>query len=200
MGILFSKSSPSCTKQKYWTRGRTRFNEFFPNNIFEQSCGSGEGIFLGLPDPDPISSSKNSKKNLDSYCCVSLSLWFFIFEKWCKCMFTLRIRIHNTEPSSKYNIISEGCKNGKAVWGVGGVKYLADEDLTDVRRLVEGLAVDGLLALDDGGEVHQPAREMPAVKLDSSLPETDNCVCKRCNLQARLWIRIQGKTKRTLKK
>ncbi len=50
-------------------------------------------------------------------------------------------------------------------------KYLADEDLADVRRLVEGLAVDGLLALDDGGEVHQSAREMPAVKLDSSLPE-----------------------------
>ncbi len=72
--------------------------------------------------------------------------------------------------------------------------------MTDVRRLVEGLAVDGLLALDDGGEVHQPTSEMPPVKLDSSLPETENCVCKRCNLQARLWIRIQRKTKQPLKK
>jgi hypothetical protein len=81
------------------------------------------------------------------------------------------------------------------------VKYLADEDLTDVRRLVKGLAVDGLLALDDGGEVHQAAREMPPVKLDSSLPErTVQMYCKRSNLQARLRIRIQKKTKRPLKK
>jgi hypothetical protein len=53
-------------------------------------------MFSGLPDPDPLvrgtdldsdpyrgillSSSKNSKKNLDSYCFVT-SLWLFIFEK-----------------------------------------------------------------------------------------------------------------------
>ncbi len=50
-------------------------------------------MFLDLPDPDPLvrgtdpgillSSSKNSKKNLDSYCFVN-SLWLFIFEKECK--------------------------------------------------------------------------------------------------------------------
>ncbi len=53
---------------------------------------------LGLPDPDPLvwgtvwisirlqillSSSKNRKKNLDSYCFVTYS-WLLIFEKWCK--------------------------------------------------------------------------------------------------------------------
>ncbi len=50
-------------------------------------------MFLGLPDPDPLvrgmdsdpsiilpSSSKNSKKNLDSYCFVT-SFGLFIFEK-----------------------------------------------------------------------------------------------------------------------
>jgi hypothetical protein len=71
----------------------------------------------------------------------------------------------------------------------GTTKYLADEDLADVCRLVECLAVDGLLALDDGGEVHQPAREMPPVKLDSSLPETNNCteICKEgCGSTSRL--------------
>jgi hypothetical protein len=52
-------------------------------------------IYLGLPNPDPLvkgmdpdpsfillSSSKNSKKNLDSYCFVtSFGLFIFIFEK-----------------------------------------------------------------------------------------------------------------------
>ncbi len=42
------------------------------------------------PDPDPsiilLSSSKNSEKNLDSYCFVT-SFGLFIFEKWCKCTF-----------------------------------------------------------------------------------------------------------------
>ncbi len=33
-----------------------------------------------------LSSSKNSKKNIDSYCVVT-SLWLFIFEKRCKCTF-----------------------------------------------------------------------------------------------------------------
>jgi hypothetical protein len=48
-------------------------------------------LFLGLPDPDPQvriwiririlpSSSKNSKKSLDSYCFVT-SFGLFIFEK-----------------------------------------------------------------------------------------------------------------------
>jgi hypothetical protein len=50
-------------------------------------------MFLGLPDPDPLvkgmdpdpdpiilSASKNSKKNLDSYCFVT-SFGLFIFEK-----------------------------------------------------------------------------------------------------------------------
>ncbi len=32
-----------------------------------------------------LSSSKNSKKNLDFYCLVT-SFWLFIFEKWCKCI------------------------------------------------------------------------------------------------------------------
>jgi hypothetical protein len=53
-------------------------------------------MFLGLLDPDPIvrgidpdldpsiSSSKNSKKNLDS---LLLPFWLFIFEKLCKCTF-----------------------------------------------------------------------------------------------------------------
>jgi hypothetical protein len=49
-------------------------------------------MFLGLPDslvrdtaldPDPLSSRKNSEKNLDSFCFVTL--WLFFFEKWCKC-------------------------------------------------------------------------------------------------------------------
>jgi hypothetical protein len=50
-------------------------------------------MFLGLPDPDPLvrgtdpgillSSSKISKKNLDSYCFVT-SLCLFVFEKGCK--------------------------------------------------------------------------------------------------------------------
>ncbi len=57
-------------------------------------------MFLGLPDldsdplvtgmdPDPfiklLSSSKNSKKNLDSHCFVTFGL--FIFEKLWKCTF-----------------------------------------------------------------------------------------------------------------
>jgi hypothetical protein len=47
-------------------------------------------MFLGLADPDPLvrvwiriillSSSKNSKKNLDSYCFVT-SFGLFVFEK-----------------------------------------------------------------------------------------------------------------------
>ena len=48
--------------------------------------------------------------------------------------------------------------------------YLADKNLADVGRLVECLVVDGLLALNDGGQVHQPAREVPAVKLYASFP------------------------------
>ncbi len=54
-------------------------------------------LFLGLPntdplvrgtdpEPDPSIIKKNSKKNLDSYCFV-ISLWLFIFDKWCKCTF-----------------------------------------------------------------------------------------------------------------
>jgi hypothetical protein len=49
-------------------------------------------MFLGLLDPVPLvrgmdpdrillSSSKNSKKTLDSYCFV-ISFWLFVFEKW----------------------------------------------------------------------------------------------------------------------
>ncbi len=34
-----------------------------------------------------LSSSKNSKKNLDSYCFFVTSLWLFILEKWFKCSF-----------------------------------------------------------------------------------------------------------------
>jgi hypothetical protein len=47
---------------------------------------------LDLPDPDPapdpsiMVSSKNSKKNLDSYCVVT-SFGFFILEKLCKSTF-----------------------------------------------------------------------------------------------------------------
>ncbi len=33
-----------------------------------------------------ISSSKNCKKNIDSYCFMT-PFWLFIFEKWCKCTF-----------------------------------------------------------------------------------------------------------------
>ncbi len=56
-------------------------------------------MFSGLLDPDPdllvrtaririlLSPSKNSKKNLDSYCFFVTSFWLFIFEKWCKCTF-----------------------------------------------------------------------------------------------------------------
>jgi hypothetical protein len=33
---------------------------------------------------------------------------------------------------------------------------LADEELADVRSLVEGLVVDGLVGLHDGRQVHQP--------------------------------------------
>ncbi len=60
-------------------------------------------MFLGLPDPYPdplvrgvdpdpdhsislLSSSKNSKKNLDTSCFVT-SLGLIIFENWCKCAF-----------------------------------------------------------------------------------------------------------------
>jgi hypothetical protein len=47
-------------------------------------------MFLGFPDPDPLVrgidpdpvSSKNSKKNLDSFCFVT-SFGLFIFEKGC---------------------------------------------------------------------------------------------------------------------
>ncbi len=47
-------------------------------------------MFLGLPDTDPLvqvririllSSSKNSKKNLDFYCFGDFFTWLFIFEK-----------------------------------------------------------------------------------------------------------------------
>ncbi len=61
---------------------------------FNQCSGSRSHLFWGLPDPNPLvkgvdpdpyiiflSSSKNSKKNLDSYCFV-ISLGLFIFEKW----------------------------------------------------------------------------------------------------------------------
>jgi hypothetical protein len=58
-------------------------------------------MFLGLPDPDRdplvrrmdpypdqilLSTSKNGKKNLDSYCFVT-SFGLVIFEKLCKCTF-----------------------------------------------------------------------------------------------------------------
>ena len=42
---------------------------------------------------------------------------------------------------------------------------LADEELADVRSLVEGLDVDGLVGLHDGRQVHQPGGEVPAIKL-----------------------------------
>ncbi len=49
-------------------------------------------MFLCLPDPlwlrNLPSSSKNSKKNLNSYCFVT-SLWRFIFEKLCKFTFNV---------------------------------------------------------------------------------------------------------------
>jgi hypothetical protein len=47
-------------------------------------------MFLGLPEPDSsiilLSSSKNRKKNLDSFCFVT-SFGLFIFVKLCKCTF-----------------------------------------------------------------------------------------------------------------
>ncbi len=52
-------------------------------------------MILSLPDPNPIvqgtypdTNPSIIKKNLDSYCFV-ISLWLFIFEKWCKCSFNL---------------------------------------------------------------------------------------------------------------
>jgi hypothetical protein len=49
---------------------------FRPSGSISQRYGTGSGFFL--------SSSKNSNKNLDSYCFVT-SLRLFIFEKLCKC-------------------------------------------------------------------------------------------------------------------
>ncbi len=39
-----------------------------------------------------VSSTNNSKKNLDSYCFVT-SFWLFIFDEWCKCTSVFRIRM-----------------------------------------------------------------------------------------------------------
>jgi hypothetical protein len=33
-----------------------------------------------------LSSSKNNKKNINSYYCIVTSLWLFTFEEWCKCI------------------------------------------------------------------------------------------------------------------
>jgi hypothetical protein len=52
-----------------------------------QCCRSGPGksiCFRASRIRILLSASKNSKKNIDSYCFVT-SLWLFIFEKWYKC-------------------------------------------------------------------------------------------------------------------
>ena len=47
---------------------------------------------------------------------------------------------------------------------VGGLAFLADEQLADVRSLVEGLPVDSLLRLQDRREIHELGRHFPAVE------------------------------------
>ncbi len=59
--------------------------------LFFQCCFSGSvgPVYFGafwIRIHFLLSSSKNSKKNLDSYCFVT-SFWLFIFEKRCKCTF-----------------------------------------------------------------------------------------------------------------
>ncbi len=60
-------------------------------NLNTTRCGSGSVCFWAsririLWIQIHLSSSKNGKKNLDSYCFVT-SVWIFIFKKWCKCTF-----------------------------------------------------------------------------------------------------------------
>ncbi len=52
------------------------------SRFISQRYGSGSGSGIRIL----LSSSKNSKKNLDSYCFVT-SFWLFIFAIWCKCTF-----------------------------------------------------------------------------------------------------------------
>ncbi len=55
------------------------------------------------------SSSKKSKKNLDSYCFVT-SLWNFIFEKWCKCIIKKaksRKTYGSADPDSYQNVTDQ---------------------------------------------------------------------------------------------
>ncbi len=47
-----------------------------------------------------LSSSKNTKKNLDFFCFVT-SLWLFIIEEWCNCTFKKYIRLHNSKQSKQ---------------------------------------------------------------------------------------------------
>ncbi len=51
---------------------------------FWQFCGSGSVCFWASRIQIFLLSSKNSKKNHDSYCFVT-SFWLFLFEKWCIC-------------------------------------------------------------------------------------------------------------------
>ncbi len=119
-----TSSRRSCQSTSSWrrSRGATRgsgsgslctevppFHSLSTAARAQQCCGSGSvgpicywdsriRIHLGrYTDPDPsISSSKNSKKNIDSYCFVT-SLWLFIFEKLCKWTFKKWVISKNLE-------------------------------------------------------------------------------------------------------
>jgi hypothetical protein len=77
--------------------------------------GFGSVCFLGLLDPDSLirevriqtllSSSKNSKKNLDSYCSVT-SLWLSILEKLCKKQDREPL-IRGTDPRDQYQNVTD---------------------------------------------------------------------------------------------
>ena len=63
-----------------------------------------------------LSSIKNSKKNLDSYCFVTFvtSLWLFILEKWCKCTFKNSFLLTSWRPLTK--IPGSGSISQREIW------------------------------------------------------------------------------------
>ena len=85
-GQLYRTKSSHLNKKR---KGQTMQKVFVPYflRLFWQCSGSGStGSTCFWASRILLSSSKNSKKNLNSYCFVT-SFGLFVFEKWCKCIF-----------------------------------------------------------------------------------------------------------------
>ncbi len=90
---------------RIWIRIRIRIHRIWASRIRIHKSE----VWILLP------TSKNSKKNLDSYCFVT-SFGLFIFEKWCKCTFS---------SSSRVSVFST--RSGQLLWR-HVVKLFSDQD------------------------------------------------------------------------